>query len=735
MTKFKRFTACLLAATLCVSLFVPADAEAAKKPKLAKKKLTLAVKATKKIKIKNVKAKKVKKLVVKSNKKKIATAKKSGKTAIKVTGKKAGKANITVKVTLKGKKKPVTLKLKVTVKNVVKPTPSDSPVTQTPTQTSTPTSGTQTTPATSTEPTSSAQPSASAEPSAIPTITPAGSTFTPVTLVNTDFENNSTDGFTGRVNEKLTIQEDGYNNSGNCLQVTNRSDTWHGATIDLTKKVEAGATYSVTGYMYLLGTEAYTIKCSAATGSDYPAIAEVADAPANTWTKLEGTVTVPQGFSDFSVYFEVPGSKTADFLLDCVTITQISEAVEPVQLTSIKDTYSDIFDYMGMCLNYNHYKYGEQLTNTSIMKFVNHHFNSFSLENEMKPDAVLGNSVTKISVAKAKEKGYIIPDNYTEDYVPQLNFTTLDKVLEVAHENNIKMRAHTLMWHQQTPSWFFSENYANSKATDVATMDARLEFYVRTVMEHIMAKEYELTKEYGSLVYAWDVTNEYIHRSNGPSTPFSWVSVYEDMGLEPTYVKKAYQIAYEILKEKGVEDKVTLFYNDYDTYFNVDKVISLVNYINEGETDSEGNPVNICGGIGMQSHVDVDRPTIKEYKTALERFLATGLEIQLTELDMTINWNHTSTYTYENENQTHEDQAAFVKALMEMIISTHKNRNTAENPKGITGITIWGLSDSVSWRGAAQSGGNSEPLLFGDSIFDPKPSFNAFIEAATTWNQ
>ncbi|RAY89368.1 endo-1,4-beta-xylanase, partial [Klebsiella oxytoca] len=62
----------------------------------------------------------------------------------------------------------------------------------------------------------------------------------------------------------------------------------------------------------------------------------------------------------------------------------------------------------------------------------------------------------------------------------------------------------------------------------------------------------------GSIIYAWDVTNEYLHRDNQPGSK-TWMTVYGDMGLEPTYVKNAFQFAYDTLKQYGVQDKVTLF--------------------------------------------------------------------------------------------------------------------------------------------------------------------------------
>lgn len=75
-----------------------------------------------------------------------------------------------------------------------------------------------------------------------------------------------------------------------------------------------------------------------------------------------------------------------------------------------------------------------------------------------------------------------------------------------------------------------------------------------------------------------------------------------------------------MLKTYNVQNKVTLFYNDYNTYFGIQQTLNLVNFINKDE------PEKICGGIGMQSHVDIKVPTIELYGTALEKFLAAGYE-------------------------------------------------------------------------------------------------------------
>lgn len=710
MFKARRSIAALTLAAICVTsaVFAP-EAEAAKKTTLSRNKVTLEVKQSAKIKIKNVKAAKVKKLTVKSSKKKVAAVKKNGKTAFTITGKKAGKAVVTVKIKVGAKT--TTKKVKVTV------AASKEEATATPQATSSASAAQSTTPATILPSATPATLQPMGTPGAASTEEPSvtampGSSFVPVTYKKSSFEN-GTDGFTGRAGqESVSVADNGY--EGKCLYVTGRKATWHGAKIDVASTIVAGATYKVTAWMKHTANTAVEIKCSGQVGETYPAIASVKDAEPNVWTKLEGIVEMPAVITDYIIYFEVPGSQNADFYLDNVVITQISEAKEPEVLTSIKDTYQDIFPYMGTCINYDGWRAGKQLQTASTVEFVKKHFNSISLEDEMKPSSVMGNFVTELTLEQAVEKGYVIPENYPEESVPQLNFDTLDRVLEICQEEGLKLRAHTLQWHQQTPVWFFGEDYGTSEATTPEIMDARLEFYVRTVMKHVMDKEKELTGSNGSIIYCWDVTNEYLHRTNDP-TSLSWVDVYGDQGLEPTYVKKAFQLAYDMLKQYQVEDAVVLFYNDYNTYFETEDLISLVNYINEGEEK------NICGGIGMQTHIDVKRPSIEQYKSALEEFLATGLEVQITELDVTINYDNLST------DLTNEDQAAFMKDFMEMVVLTQKNRDTSVSPKGITGVTIWGLYDSVSWRGSYG------PLLFGSSIVDPKPSFYAFIEAADVW--
>ena len=742
----------LLSMSLAVSLMTPLQGvsgqAARRKIALSKKSVTMTVGQKKTIRIKNAKGKRIKWSI---KKKSIASYKKSGKYAVKLTAKKKGTTTLTCKVK-NGKWKSYRCKVKVkkatlvrtpvATNDVVKTTekPSSTAVVTMPSvPTQTPTDGQdkpqepEKTPTVKPTATPTAKPTATptvtptAKPTATPTVTPtvkptATPTATPTarpagefavkSCLSTGFED-GTDGFTGRGAAKVAVASGGR--SGNCLSVTGRTSTWNGAELNVTDSIVKGATYSISVWVKQTTGSDQKVKLSAnltvSGQSSYPAIKDETTLKSGVWTKIEGTYEVPESFSKLTFYVEGP-SGNFDFLVDDLTITQTTAGKEPFNpegLTSIKDTYSGIFERVGNVLSYNtSWNNGYQMQSDDTMKFVKHHFNSYTLENELKPEQVLSNWSGTISVSEAKKLGYVIPDGYTESTVGKLNFDSVDKILEIANQYGLQMRGHVMQWHQQTSPRFFHEGYdANNDIVTKAVMDKRIEFYIRTVMKHVMDKEKSLTGKAGSLVYCWDITNEYTHRTNQPSDT-TWVDVYGDMGLKPTYVKKAYEVAYDELKQYGLQKDITLFYNDYNEYDVADEIVELINYINEGEE------AKICGGIGMQSHITVNYPSLEKYGTAVDKFLATGLQVQVTELDIGI-----------EDGQTEEDLANHYSDIMKLLISKQENRDKTVNARGITGVTVWGLYDAISWRKPTSC------LLFGESLEDPKPAFYSFLEAAT----
>ena len=704
-----------LGVSTCVNV---GGVDAAKKPALSKKKLSMKAGATKVIKLKNVKKAKV---TWKSSKKSVVKAKKKGKFACQLTAVKKGKATITcvAKIGKKTKK----LKCKVTVSAKTKANTNNN------TSTAAPNADASSTPAATADaskaPDASGTPAASADvskapvasadvttaPSAAPaTAKPTGPVETKVPYKAQGFDENGlasfengTAGFNGRGGDVQVSVADG-GKEGKCLYVTGRTNAWHGASINVTDSVVPGATYKVSGWIKQTSGSAAQVKLSADfNNSTYPEIASAQGVASGEWKFLEGEIVIPEEGGNVSFYFEIPGNETCDFYVDNVSIVMTKTAAPDAEdsVPSLMETMKLLCPNVGTCANFDGWRAGKQLQTTKTLNFIKKHYNSITLEDEMKPSGVLGGyQSSTISVDEARAQGYYIPENYTENVVPKFNFGAIDNVLKICYDNGLRMRGHTFVWHQQTPTWFFCKNYRGANPVEPEVMDARAELYIRTVMKHVMDKEKEITGSVGTIVYAWDIVNEYLHHDHDASRP-SWVDVYGEQGVECTYVRNAFKYAYAELEEYGVANDVTLFYNDYDTYEEVDDLVALVKFINAEK--------QICGGIGMQSHVDVDKPSAEKYGIALEAFINTGLQVQITELDI------------GTKNVSEDDQCKYVKDLMNVIIDKQLNRDTTKT-KGITGFTIWGLYDSVSWKGDAN------PLFF-TSLKDPKPMYYALLEA------
>ena len=116
-------------------------------------------------------------------------------------------------------------------------------------------------------------------------------------------------------------------------------------------------------------------------------------------------------------------------------------------------------------------------------------YDSITCENEMKPESLLDEEMNQSN-----------PELYGSS--PAIKTEGMKKYLEFAKENNLNMRGHTLVWHNQTPEWFFHKDYCVEKElADKETMLKRLEGYIRNVLTFVQT-------EYPGIIYAWDVANE-----------------------------------------------------------------------------------------------------------------------------------------------------------------------------------------------------------------------------------
>ncbi|NLL06012.1 MAG: glycoside hydrolase, partial [Clostridiaceae bacterium] len=109
-------------------------------------------------------------------------------------------------------------------------------------------------------------------------------------------------------------------------------------------------------------------------------------------------------------------------------------------------------------------------------------------------------------------------------------------------------------------------------------------------------------------------------------------------------------------------------------------------------------------GIGMQSHVNIEFPPMDQYRATIEKFVAAGYDVQVTELDIAtaIDGNGPAP-----DSAMAEKQAQIYKDLFE-IYSDYKDN--------ISSVTLWGINDQHSWRGS------QDPLIF-DRDYKEKDSF------------
>ncbi|MBQ0001208.1 MAG: endo-1,4-beta-xylanase, partial [Clostridiales bacterium] len=312
--------------------------------------------------------------------------------------------------------------------------------------------------------------------------------------------------------------------------------------------------------------------------------------------------------------------------------------------------------------------------NPKVREAVRTQYNSLTCENAMKPERVLD-----------REKNMSDPEKYR--LAPALDFSEAKATLDFAKDNGIPMRGHTLVWHNQTPKWFFHENFDESAPlAGREEMILRLESYIREVLTWVQTN-------YPGLIYAWDVANEVI-LENGIRESLWTKTLGED------YAIWAFRFA-----RKYVASGVSLFYNDYDTFspWKRDLIVERVlkPLLAEGLVD----------GMGMQGHMTLRDINLNNFKDSLETFGALVKEVQVTELDI---------HTVVTFKETHQDLAQVYAMLFAMLIRAKK-----EGKANITNVTFWGLNDEYTWLTYFRKE-RSFPLLF-DEVWQPKPAYWAVV--------
>jgi endo-1,4-beta-xylanase len=274
----------------------------------------------------------------------------------------------------------------------------------------------------------------------------------------------------------------------------------------------------------------------------------------------------------------------------------------------------------------------------------------------------------------------------------QYNFTGGDSIVAFAQRNGMYMRGHTLCWHNQTPLWLFKTATGDTVSKEILLQ--RLKDHINTVVSRYKGK-----------IYAWDVVNEAISdKEDEYLRPSIWLKI---CGEE--YIERAFQYAHE------ADPKALLFYNDYNEINPVkrEKVFKLVKTLKE-----KGVPIH---GVGLQGHWSIYEPTAAVLESTLKRFSELGLQVQITELDISI-------YNKEHgrRERTAEDSLALFTPEKESLqIERYKTCFDLfrKYKKTLASVTFWNISDRSSWLDNFPVRGRKDyPLLF-DKDLKPKKAF------------
>lgn len=347
-----------------------------------------------------------------------------------------------------------------------------------------------------------------------------------------------------------------------------------------------------------------------------------------------------------------------------VTEAAKQEEVKVGKLPLVEGGVKGVFEKFGMiagvCINPN-----------VIPKYSDHviqNYTSVTMENEMKPDAI----ISKSKSVEANDIVVAFPQN-------ALN------MLEWAKTNGIGVRGHTIIWHSQTPQWIFYEGFDTSKPlVDRDTMLKRMESYIKQVFEQLD------TLGYFDIIYAYDVVNEAIE-DNGSLRNSLWKQTIGD-----DYLWYAFYYA-----DKYAPESCKLFYNDYNEQFKTNAIIKMAQSL----VTEDGR--SLIDGIGCQGHL-YTKDSIDAYITMLEAFNSLGLDVAITELDVSLGtWPNKLLPTKENLQEQGRWYYEFINRIAE---------GNAAGTTCVSGITLWGLSDGNSWRS------DRSPLLF-DRMFLPKNAY------------
>lgn len=303
-------------------------------------------------------------------------------------------------------------------------------------------------------------------------------------------------------------------------------------------------------------------------------------------------------------------------------------------------------------------------------------------------------------------------------------FESTDLFMEFAQENEMEVVGHTLVWHHQTPSWFFSDSEGNQ--LDREALIERMRHHIHTIVGRYK----------GKILY-WDVVNEVVDIKPIPEAE----QLVDDSGkrvthqavlrdskwleiIGPDYIELAYRFAHE------ADPETRLLYNDFSLTdpIKVDFVAMMVRHLK-----SKGIPIH---GVGLQAHWHTGHPTLAEIAYAIDTLAATGVQISLTELDMSVlpvAQEHAGADLSDLKEYV-DELNPYVEHVPDQILQLQADRFVQifklllDRREVVERVTFWGVADGHSWKNFYPVAGRTDyPLLY-DRSYQPKPAYHSIKE-------
>jgi endo-1,4-beta-xylanase len=281
-----------------------------------------------------------------------------------------------------------------------------------------------------------------------------------------------------------------------------------------------------------------------------------------------------------------------------------------------------------------------------------------------------------------------------------------DRFVKYGEDNGMWITGHNLVWHSQAPDWFFTDAEGNDVTREV--LIERMRNHIHTIVGH-----------YKGRIKGWDVVNEAIMEDG------SWRQSKFYTIIGPDFIDLAFQFAHE------ADPDVELYYNDYNEWYpgKVAEIVKMIKRFKE-----KGIRID---AIGLQGHISMDSPTLSEYRAAIDAYIGAGVNVMVTELDMSAlpsgrptgaNISDIEAFRAEMNPYTdglpEEVSAQWTKRMDDVF------RMFLDYKDKMTRVTFWGVTDATSWKNGFPMPGRTDYALPFDRNYQPKQVVYDIVEMA-----